>query len=294
MNEQDFIKMFAKIHRLRPYEADAERFGGMLLSVDSFSKKEDFFENTPAKRIGKNMAAAACADLLACGASPQFLLQAWGIDEAEDAKFYGEIAEGVEEVLAHYKAKCIGGDIGSSSPWTWTATVGARSDFEPVGRIARSREPFKLYATGAFGGANLAYFLGEPMPEFEPRRPVPQNALFATDTSGGFFDAIENFRRVNPGISIKFGDIPMPSLPADFALPKELLLIGGVGEYEIVYALPRGCKSSDICIASGDFSGGEIEFKNGGIMRESPPDYRGIAPQERFSKTMQYYAEVFK
>jgi len=198
MNEHQVIQAFAKIHGLQPHRADAERFGGMLFSVDSFSEHEDFFANTPPEDIGHDLAVGACTDLLACGVRPEGLFQAWNLDDAHPQSYYEAVARGIEAVLAHYGARCIGGDVGGASPWCWTATVVAHCP--PTGgvtRVAVRREPFELYASGRFGAANLAVFGGQPMPRFALREPVPADALFATDSSGGFFDALENFRRVN-------------------------------------------------------------------------------------------------
>jgi thiamine monophosphate kinase len=292
MNEEKMIGLFARIHNLVPFGADAERFGEMIFSMDSFSENEDFFENTPPEIIGNNMAAAACSDLLASGAVPQFLLQTWNIDEAKPEHFYTQIAAAIENVLHHYGAVCIGGDLGTSSPWNWTATVGAQKT-APVRRIAARQTAFDLYLSGTVGDANLAVATGKPMPGFELREAVPANSLFATDTSGGFLDALENFRRVNKDISIELGDIPLPET-GDLPFPPELLLIGGVGEYELLYAVPAGEKAPGIHIGSGDFSGKGITFARGGKMLAPPPDYRNIPQAKWFDETYRYYVETFE
>ena len=208
MKEHEMIRNIAGIHGLTPFSADAEQFGNMLYSMDSFSKTEDFFEFTPPEIIGHNMAAAACSDLLASGIKPDFLIQAWNIDNSDPEEYYLSISRGIESVLQHYGAICIGGDMGCSSPWNWTATVGGNLKSAPVQRKASQKIPFDLYLSGSLGDANLAAFFRKEMPLIELRNPVPQNSLFATDTSGGFFDALENFRRVNPELSIELENIP--------------------------------------------------------------------------------------
>lgn len=294
MNESDIIRDFARIHNLTPYLADAEAFGGTLYSVDSFSESEDFFAGTRPEVIGWNMAVGACGDLLACGARPEFLLQAWGVDEAYSMDYYAKIASGVEKAIGYYGAKCIGGDVGKSVPWSWTATVCAPAPERPVRRVASNREPFDLYVSGGLGDVNFAVWHGGELPRLELRAPAPEYALFGTDTSGGFFDALENFRRVNPGLSLNLGRIPLADGIGGLPFPDEFLLIGGAGEYELVYAVPHGMKADGILIGRGDFSGSGIRFPSGGEMKNPPPDYRNLAEEDWLPATEQYYWEVFK
>ena len=293
MKECDMIRRLAGIHGSTPFTADAELFGDMLFSMDGFSRDEDLFAHTPPERIGHDMAAAACADLLACGVKPGFLLQTWDVDETEPPGFYERAASGVEEVLRHYGAKCIGGDTGRAVPWRWTAVVGARIETPPVRRAAARKTAFDLYLSGPVGDANLAAFAESAMPEIELRDPVPPEAIFATDTSGGFMDALENFRRVNPELTLGIDAVPVAAHPP-LPFPEEFLLIGGAGEYELVFALPAGtpCPGA-VRIGSGDFSGRGIRFAGGGIMRSAPPDYRDIPPENRLAETEKYYREVF-
>jgi thiamine monophosphate kinase len=305
MRESEFIKLFASIHGTAPYAADAEIVGRgngfELFSTDSFSETDDFFTRTPPETIGRNLAAGACADLLACGVRPELLLQSWNIDGSKGEGYYRSIAEGIEKVLQHYGAKCIGGDIGTALPWCWTATVAAHSAVPPVTRIARERVPFDLYISGGMGRANLAMFRNDPMPEIPLRGPVPPEALFATDTSGGFFDALENIRRVNRGMVLEFesGDAVSPEvfekLPEGF--DPLWSLIGGVGEYELLFAMPRGTRADGVKIGEGGFrdgTGNDFRFKPGGCMKSAPPDYRNTPPEDRLAVTRTYLQELLR
>ncbi len=294
MNENSVIAGFAEIHRLKTHCADAERFGGMLFSMDSFSETEDFFTRTPPEIIGHDIAVGACSDLLACGVLPQMLLQSWNLDESRDMEYYRKIAEGVESVLSHYGAKCIGGDTGSARPWCWTAAVASQTGGDPVTRIAKERISFDLYLSHPMGEANLAMFSGKPMIQFSLNDPVPSDALFATDSSGGFFDALENFRRVNTGMCLFFD--PRKACSAALSdLPEPLWgLIGGVGEYELVYGVPHGNGAPGIKIGEGDFterSDNLFEWEHG-RMKNPPPDYRDIAPENRVGAVKNYLREM--
>ena len=99
------------------------------------------------------------SDLLACGIKGEFIINSWNIDSALPQSFYEECAWGIEKVLRHYGLSCIGGDLGSASPWLWSAAAGGKITIPaPVRRIASAKVPFDLYATGSFGDANHAAF----------------------------------------------------------------------------------------------------------------------------------------
>ena len=300
------IEVFSRIHGTRPFGADAEvvPFEGtnLLVSTDSFSEREDFLFGLEPEAMGRVMAYGAIADILACGAKPDFLIQAWNIDDSHDERFYERVAQGIQQVVSHYGAKVIGGDIGSAKEWCWTATVFA-SCKTPVRRVASQRVDFDLYATGFLGAANVAAFLGRPVPEPALRAPVPGNALFATDTSGGLFDALENFRRVNPGVWLELDTERAVSPEIARSLPpgveKGWALVGGVGEYELLFAVPTGMTVADaVKIGRGGFAAqGECDFRimyggKIGHMSTPPPDYRAIKPQDWLGATAEYWASM--
>ena len=306
MNEQAFIEALARVHGTRAFEADAEvvPFEGtnLLVSVDSFSEREDFLSGLEPEAAGRVMAYGACADILACGAKPEFLVQAWNVDSAHGDDFYIRVATGVQQVVAHYGAKVVGGDVGTAREWCWTATVFASCE-APVRRVASRREAFDLYTTGALGAANAAVFLGRPIPEPQLREPVPETALFATDTSGGFFDALQNFRRVNPGMWIEVDTHRAVAPDVAKSLPDGVepgwALVGGVGEYELLFAVPSGTRVVDaVKIGHGGFAGlGACDFRivsggKTGCMTSPPPDYRALAPSEWLKATAAYWASL--
>lgn len=307
MNEQTFIEIFSRVHGTRPFGADAEvvPFGGtnLLVSTDSFSEREDFLFGLEPESMGRVMAYGAISDILVCGANPEFLVQAWNMDESHDERFYERVAQGVQQVVSHYGAKVVGGDVGSAKEWCWTATVFSASA-SPVRRIASKRLDFDLYATGPFGEANVAAFLGRPIPEPSLRDPVPRNALFATDASGGLFDALENFRRVNAGILIEV-DVERALAPGiAHSLPSGVepgwALVGGVGEYELLFAVPHGERVEGAILVGrggfGDFEhDGSVRVVCGsriGHMVSPPPDYRAIPRENWLDATATYWQSL--
>lgn len=305
MNEQRMIEMFSRIHKTSPYNADAEilplKDTNLLVSTDSFSEREDFLFGLKPEAMGRVMAYGAITDILACGAKPEYLVQSWNIDRSHDERFYERVAIGIQEVVSNYGAKVVGGDVGSAKEWCWTATMFATSQ-TPVRRVASQREDFDLYATGLFGAANVAAFLGCPIPEPSLRDPVPRNALFATDASGGLFDALENFRRVNAGILIEV-DVERALAPGiAHSIPAGVepgwALVGGVGEYELLFAVPQGERVEGAILVGrggfGDFEhDGSVRVVCGsrtGHMVSPPPDYRAIPRENWLAETASYWA----
>ena len=306
MYEHDLIEAFSRVHGTRPFEADAEIVrldeANLLVSIDSFSAREDFLAGLEPETVGRVMAYGAMADILACGVRPEFLVQAWNIDERHDPPFYGRVAKGVQQVVAHYGAKVVGGDIGVAKEWCWTATAFATCA-SPVRRVAARRVDFDLYATGALGAANAAVFFSRPVPSPALRDPVPDGALFATDTSGGLFDALENFRRANPGLWLEVDADRAVASEVVHGLPEGVVpgwaLVGGVGEYELVFAVPQGAPVVNACkIGFGGFDRGRsdgILIRSGGktgFMTSPPPDYRAIAPEDWLGATAAYWTSM--
>lgn len=309
MDEYKFIESVSSLHKTsqnqinRTWESDSEiiRFNDRYLAVstDSFSENEDFFQYTQPEIIGRNICWGLLSDLCACGVSPQYIVQSWNLDSKFSGEYYKTIASGIESTLLHFNAHSLGGDVGCSVPWLWNGTAFGFSDKTPVMRRAIQKKPFKLYATGAFGDANLAFVSHSSMPIFECRQPVPDAALFGTDSSGGFFDAIENIRRVNPDLNLTIELDKIPYSATVMGIPPEFLLIGGVGEYELIFALPENIEPpSDVsCIGYGDFSKPVVTLtrsgKKIGAMKSAPPDFRSIAPEKYLETVQNWYGELF-
>ena len=305
-SEQSLIETLSRIHGTRPFGADAEvvPFEGtnLLVSTDSFSEREDFLSALEPEAMGRVMAYGAIADILACGAKPEFLVQAWNIDDSHDERFYERVAQGVQQVVSHYGAKVIGGDVGTAKEWCWTATVFATCK-TPVRRVASQRVDFDLYATGPLGAANAAVFLCRAIPEPQLRAHVPGSAISATDTSGGLFDALENFRRVNNGMWLELDAERAVSPEVARGLPPGVeegwALVGGIGEYELLFAVPAGTPVADAMkVGHGGFAAQTAcDFRimyggKTGRMSVPPPDYRAISREDWLAETASYWTSM--
>ncbi len=309
MRENDLIETLASVHGSSPFTADAEFLpnsdgGYTVMSMDSFSESEDFLTGLSSEQMGRQMAAGAVSDLLACGVQPQYLIQNWSYDSDHSLEFYRQVAVGIQQVLEHYGATCVGGDIGTAAHWQWTATVVGNAA-APIARKASRRTPFNLYATGPMGEANAAVFIHHPLPPFALHSPIPSKALFATDTSGGFLDALQNFNRANNGLELDvYCDRALSPRVRDL-LPATAepgwALVGGVGEYELVFALPKDASEphDDLLIGKGSFVDSadnviRLHTADGhcGILR-SLPDYRDIPSEQWLDATASCWQSMF-
>ena len=237
------------------HEADAEilRLGAELwaATVDDFSAEEDLFFDADPWLIGWNVVTATLSDLLCVGAVPRFFMPAVCIPPKLDEDFLKELTRGVREALETAGCFLIGGDVGRADCWRYVGTA-----FGPIsgGRPLTRRVPegrHTLWITGPLGAANLAAAQRFPPPRFPMRlraaEAIRELGAACTDTSGGFFDAVWNVHEATPGarIEIDLGAVPFAPGVADFAsaagMPGEAVLLGGAGEYELLFAVPESC-----------------------------------------------------
>lgn len=295
MNEFDLVRGLAArfprspLQRNAPFTSDAEvlKIGGRAwcLTMDEFSPEEDLFSGAPAD-VGWNLGVATLSDLLACGAEPRFFLQALVLPRRSPGRFASGLASGLAKALAAAGCSLCGGDLGGSAgAWRFTGfAMGPAA--RPVGRLL-PRGDFGLWVTGSLGDANLAALTGRPAPRFELRlresRALRSRAAACVDTSGGFADALWALRRVNPRLRF---EVDLPSVPfapgveraaAAAGLPPGAFLLGGAGEYELLFALPAGCRPGPGLTRIGRVtSSGRpgVRFSRGGAvawMKAPPP-----------------------
>lgn len=261
MTEYDLIRRLvhglprAPQQRNGPFECDAELVdlaGGLwALSIDEFSAAEDRFGEADPVLLGANLATATLADILAAGAEPRFLLQALALPPDAALAFVDGLMQGLRSVLDPAGCAILGGDLGTApSGWRFT---GCALGPVPGGRALTRRLPpaaQTLWLTGAVGDANLAAVQGRAAPRFEYRGPtaaiVRQVGTACIDTSGGLADALWLLHEQSPGLELEVDLDTVPLAPgiAEFAahatVPAEAFLLGGAGEYELLFATPAG------------------------------------------------------
>lgn len=223
------------------------------LSMDEFSPEEDLFTCENPVRLGNNLAIATLSDLLAAGAEPQFFMQSVSLPKGVEADFVDGLMAGVRSVLNRLDCALCGGDVGTADPWRFCGFgMGPVRSIRPLTHRL-SDPPHTLWITGTLGDANLAALQNAPTPAFELRNSeagvIRSHASACVDTSGGFLDALWLLHKQNPTLrfDIRLDDVPMAAdvlkAAKSMGFPAESALLGGAGEYELLFAVPQTADS---------------------------------------------------
>jgi len=264
MNEHEMIERLTAGFVRHPrqqntlFDCDAEliEIGDELwgLTIDEFSPEEDLFHADDPVALGMNLATATLSDLFACGVWPELYMQTVAVSAESSPKFIAGLAQGVRQVLERTGCRLCGGDVGRAPTWRYTGFAMGRA---PEGKALTHRipaSPQMLWVTGDLGDANLAAAANTTRLRLELRLEAAQAIQrFATaciDTSGGFAGALWLLRTRNAAsrFEIDRTRIPYADGVAAFArrarVPIEAALLGGAGEYELVFTTQAGLPES--------------------------------------------------
>lgn len=263
MKEHDLIAQIARsfarsdLQKNALFECDSEivEIGDSLwgLSMDEFSPDEDLFTAENPERLGRNLAVATLSDLLAAGASPKFFMHSVSFPKTIRPEVVDGIMKGIRSILERLDCAMCGGDVGTSEEWRFCGFgMGPILSDRPLTHFLPT-EPLTLWVTGSLGDANLAAMQNSPTPEFELRdheaKLIRSDASACIDTSGGLIDALWLLQNLNPQLrfDIRLDHVPLAQdvLRAADAMgfPAETALLGGAGEYELLFALPEAAAS---------------------------------------------------
>lgn len=264
MREYDLIRGLADrfprsgMQKNRPFECDAEilQLGDGLwgMTMDDFSPQEDLFSSADPRRLGHNLVVATLSDLYAAGVRPSIFMHALSIEKDIAPDFLSSLLDGIRDALADADCALCGGDIGQADPWRFCGfAMGSVPSGKPLTRQLPSAVQ-SLWITGELGDANLAAFRQTETPAFELRRRaaeyIASRASGCIDTSGGLFDALWCLHEQNSHLrlEIDLAAIPHAEGVAETAeahgFPPEAALLGGAGEYELLFALPQSVSDS--------------------------------------------------
>lgn len=258
MNEHDLIRRIAaqfprsglQANALFGCDAEIIKIGGRwwCLTMDEFSPEEDLFTSGSPETLGANLAVATLSDLLACGAEPAFFMQSLVLPKTAAGGFVDGVTAGIKKVLTAAGCHLCGGDLGSAENWRYTGfAMGPAPDSGPVSHNLGGGD-FTLWVTGRLGDANFAALNKLPTPLFELRlaesKVMRSRAAACIDTSGGLVDALWLLHGQNPLLrfEIDLERVPLAEGISDFSkasgIPAGAFLLGGAGEYELLFALP--------------------------------------------------------
>ncbi|UCH14273.1 MAG: hypothetical protein JSV22_14380 [Bacteroidales bacterium] len=254
------------------FESDSEilQFGGknMLFTVDEYSSEDQFRDSDP-YTLGWNLTVATISDILASGGTPRYYAHSMNIPVNKwNNKYLSHFSKGIADVLSTIQAGFIGGDVGTADKWHYTGVAIGESK-TPVTR--RGAKPGDLILmTGQIGIGNLEAALNlysrKPVLKailkgyktklavrFDESRLIREFATSCIDSSDGVLNALNTLSDIN---NTGFEITQTPYFPGGLAVckllskPKELLLAGECGEYELVFTinekdLPLFCQSDD-------------------------------------------------
>jgi thiamine-monophosphate kinase len=241
------------------FEADAEMISfddkKLLFTIDEFSA-EDMLRDDDPFNLGWNIAAGAISDIYACAGKPLFYAHAMAVSDEWNEDFIKKFSQGIAAVLKETGTVFMGGDLGKSDRWRYTAAVIG----QPIKSINRKGSAVgdSIYISGKIGAGNVdaALKIYADDPRFKmiasvlrhrfPLR-IKESGLigeYATsciDTSDGVLNALNALADIN-GVGYEIGQLPyvdIGSLGAvAVSLPKELLFLGEAGEYELLCTIP--------------------------------------------------------
>jgi thiamine-monophosphate kinase len=245
----------------RCFEADSQIITldnrAFLFTTDGFSREDMLLESDP-YCLGWNVAVGAMSDILACGGIPLFYAHVMSIEPRWNGKFIEKFSKGIAKALGLSGCSFIGGDLGRSKEWKYTASVIGRLEGPPVLRKGTTAGEI-IYLSGKVGAGNLQaavslYSRNKALSavaggmannfclRISEARLMGKYATSAIDTSDGVFDALNTVSEIN-GTGYIIEDPPYLGRGAWLAkvlsLPKSLLFFGGCGEYELLFTIKK-------------------------------------------------------
>jgi len=243
------------------FESDSEiiQFGSkkLLLTIDEFSD-EDHFRNHDPYILGWNLAVATISDILASGGQPTFYGHSIIIDKDKwDDSYLEHFSVGIADVLRKSKAFFIGGDVGSSDRWGYTGIAMGETDNALTRMGAKPGD--LILITGQIGAGNLEaaltiysnnHFFNRALKHYKTRlalrfdesKLISQYATSCIDSSDGVLNAVNTVSDLNhTGFELSHTPYLRNGVLACKILskPKELLLMGECGEYELVFTINK-------------------------------------------------------
>jgi len=273
-------------HLNRFFESDSEiiRIGDkkLLFTTDEFSK-EDLFRDHDPFNLGWNVAVATISDILASGGNPLYFGHSLTLSHHWTDDFIRKFSLGTAECLKKAGASFMGGDLGTSEKWHYTGIVLGESHTPLTRRGARAGD--LIFMTGNIGAGNLEAalklysshlalkpLLNQVSVKFHLRlaesKILRKYASCCIDSSDGVLKSLITLAEINEtGFEINHPEYCTEGLRACRLLgkPKELLLMGECGEYELVFTVPPNCE--DLLLK--DAKENNLSFHKIGVMTGS-------------------------
>jgi len=227
----------------------------LLFTIDDFSHEDQFRENDPYS-LGWNMVVGGVSDILASGGIPKFFGHSLVICREWNEDYIIKLAKGIADAISKADMTFIGGDLGISEDWKYTASVIGDAPEKELNRMG-AKPGDSIFMSGKIGAGNFEAALNiykEKLKlsglirtiktrysyRFEESQLMKKYASCSIDTSDGVFNGLNTISELNSiGYSIvNLQYITKASLLAKIlSLPKEMLFFGECGEYELLFTV---------------------------------------------------------
>lgn len=227
----------------------------LLFTIDEYSAEDQFRDYDP-YILGWNLAAATLSDIFACGGIPKYYAHCLNIPSQGWNKEYIRLfSKGISEVLVKVHAGFIGGDFGTAKEWHYTGVAFGEADTPVTRRGAIPGD--MIIMTGKIGLGNfeaalniyskksllrnlLGGYKNRISVRFEESRLMSEYATACIDSSDGVLNSLITLSEINhTGFELTHTPYIAAGLSACKLLskPKELLLVGECGEYELIFTI---------------------------------------------------------
>ena len=226
-----------------------------LFTIDDFSHEDQFRENNPYS-LGWNMVIGGVSDILASGGIPKFYGHSLVVAENWTEDYITKLSNGIADAIKTADMTFIGGDLGKSLDWKYTASIIGEAPEIDLNRIG-AKPNDQIFMSGKIGAGNFEAALNlyqsklkmsGLLKTIKTRFPyrishsqlMKKYATCSIDTSDGVFNALDTITELNNcGFYINnLQYISKASMLAKIlSLPKELLFFGECGEYELLFTV---------------------------------------------------------
>lgn len=242
-------------HLSKFFESDSEVIeiegGKFLFSIDTFGDEDYLYTEDP-YLLGKNLATATITDIFASGGKLLFFSSSLTISDQWSREYISELSRGIGDIIKSCGAFFAGGDLGISDNWSFTGVAFGKSSHEISRRGCKPGD--SIYVTGDIGSGNLQAAISIMKGKYHNNSNSKQEfylrhreseiiAKFANtciDTSDGFIKSLQIISEIND-TGFEVSGIPYLTDIEEFIriskIPKELLLMGECGEYELLFTV---------------------------------------------------------
>ena len=243
-------------------DAACVRHGGeyLVLSTDMMHQKTHVLPGMSWEQIGAFIVSVNVSDIAAMGARPVAFLMACGLPRSMEYADLDRMLRAAEAQCERYGAKYVGGDTKEARDMTLSGFCMGRTK-RPVHRSG-ARKGDIVAVTGDFGAASLGVTLllsgirekgdrAALQKAVAPCARVGEGLLIGryanslTDTSDSLATCLHDIASAS-GVGMTIDEDMIPIAPATRRLAEKLGLsavdcaLGGGGDYELVYTVPKG------------------------------------------------------